>query len=169
REEAILLATQTSSLYMLYHFDSLDDNLKAILATEYISVLVTLVLAVITLVLSYVGLYGILSYATHNRRFEIGIRLSIGAKRRQLVNLIIKDNSRPMIGGVIASALLLAGLFVYLNGQYQAQIDGYLNAQLLLVYLVTLSCITLICAGSCYFPLRQYINRPAIYSLKVTK
>jgi predicted permease len=58
-----------------------------------------------------VGLYGVLSYFITRRRNEIGIRIALGAKRRQVIALVMRDTAAMLLTGiVIGTALaLLAG------------------------------------------------------------
>lgn len=166
REQAIEAAGQVSSLYVLNQLAPLQDTLMAMLAAHYITAFTTLVLALITLVLSYFGLYGILSYATQMRRLEIGTRMAIGAKGWHLIKLIVKENTSPIVGGIISGVIVLLGLFIYLTKGASVQVNEYLNWQILPVLLVTLGFISLISFAACYLPLRQYIKRPAMESLK---
>jgi predicted permease len=58
-----------------------------------------------------VGLYGVLSYFITRRRNEIGIRIALGAKRGQVIVLVMQDTAAMLLTGiVIGTALaLLAG------------------------------------------------------------
>jgi predicted permease len=56
--------------------------------------------------LASIGLYGVLAYQTVRRRSEIGIRLALGATRRQIIQLVLKE----------ASLLVLLGLVIGLFG-----------------------------------------------------
>ena len=96
------------------------------------------------------------------RRFEIGTRMAIGAKRWDLIKLIITDNASSIVLGVITSMVILLTLTLVFN----AQIEQYLTFQLLPLLLITLSLVSCISLFACYIPLRRYINRPAVYSLK---
>jgi ABC-type antimicrobial peptide transport system permease subunit len=55
-------------------------------------------------ILVIVGLYGIVAYLTERRRNEIGIRLSFGSTRAQIVRLVVRD------GVVMLAVGLLIGL-----------------------------------------------------------
>jgi len=55
---------------------------------KYATAITTAILAIITLFLAGVGLYGILSYSTQMRRFELGTRMAIGAKRASIVTVV---------------------------------------------------------------------------------
>lgn len=57
--------------------------------------------AVLSLLLAAVGLYGILSYLTTQRRGEIGVRIALGAERGQVLHLMLGDRLRPALYGLL--------------------------------------------------------------------
>jgi ABC-type antimicrobial peptide transport system permease subunit len=59
--------------------------------------------AVVALLLACVGLYGVLSYTVAQRTSEIGLRMALGAERRNVVRAVLR------------SALLLAGLGIVIG------------------------------------------------------
>jgi len=62
----------------------------------------TLVLAfaILSLLLPLVGLYGSLSYLTPERTTELGIRIALGARRDQLLQMMLLDSLRPALLGL---------------------------------------------------------------------
>ena len=76
-------------------------------APRFLSFLL-LVFAGLALVLSTVGLYGVLSYSALRRLREIGIRLALGAQRVDILRLVLGEGLR-LIG--LGLALGLAGVF----------------------------------------------------------
>jgi ABC-type antimicrobial peptide transport system permease subunit len=122
----------------------------------------TAVLTVLAFILAAIGLYGIFSYSTQMRQFEIGTRLAIGAKGKDIVWLVLKENMSALATGLCISVLLLIGLY-FSFAQY---LTSYISTALLTPLLITFLLISLLSFLSCYLPLRQYINKPAIHSLK---
>jgi predicted permease len=63
------------------------------------------VFAVSALLVAGLGIYGVVSYSVARRRNEIGIRMALGAKRSQLVNLIVREGMMPVLIGLLAGIL----------------------------------------------------------------
>jgi len=57
------------------------------------------------LLLAVIGVYAVLSYTVTQRRYEIGIRVAIGAQRRQVIGLVVGEG---MVIALIALAIGLA-------------------------------------------------------------
>jgi putative ABC transport system permease protein len=63
--------------------------------------------ATIALVLAAVGIYGVIAYSVRQRRQEVGIRMTLGARRRDVLWLTMRESIFPVMGGV-GSGLVLA-------------------------------------------------------------
>jgi putative ABC transport system permease protein len=59
------------------------------------------VLGTMGLVLAVVGVYGVVSYATTERTREIGIRTALGARRRDILRLVLAQAARLVMAGVL--------------------------------------------------------------------
>jgi putative ABC transport system permease protein len=58
------------------------------------------------LLLSMIGLYGMISFAVGQRRHEIGIRLALGARRRQVIAMVMRDASWLLVVGIAVGAIV---------------------------------------------------------------
>jgi len=82
--------------------DLLADNL----AQPRFRSLLLLSFALLSGILAVVGIYGVVSYIVEQRSHEIGVRIALGAQRRDVLGLVLRQGSIPVITGL---ALGLAG------------------------------------------------------------
>jgi ABC-type antimicrobial peptide transport system permease subunit len=75
------------------------------------------VFALVALTLAAIGIYGVLAYSVAQRTREIGVRMVVGAKREDILRLVLSQAARFTLVGIIAglaaafaSARLLGGL-----------------------------------------------------------
>lgn len=89
---------------------TLDDHLAIELLPTRAAATAATVLGVLALVLSGVGLYGLVSWFVELRRREIGVRMALGASGRDVRGLVVRQAVSAALPGIVFGVLLSAGL-----------------------------------------------------------
>jgi ABC-type antimicrobial peptide transport system permease subunit len=66
--------------------------------------------------LAAMGIYGTVSYVVMNRTREIGIRMALGANPRDVLQMILRESSRPVVVGLVLGLVFAAGVSRLLHG-----------------------------------------------------
>jgi predicted permease len=118
---------------------TMQQIIERSLGNASLSASVVLAFALLSLMLASVGLYGVLSYLTTQRTGEIGVRMALGARRDQVVLLMLGDGLRPALYGLAlgltasTGAVRLIQSMLYGTRPLDAAIFAVVAAMLLVV------------------------------------
>jgi predicted permease len=84
--------------------ETMKELVGATVSRERLVAVLASFFALLTLTLTAVGLYGLLSYAVVQRHREIGVRMALGASRAHVARLILLDAIRLVVPGLILGA-----------------------------------------------------------------
>jgi predicted permease len=102
---------------VIYDTQTMDKIIGDSLAARRFSMILLGIFAALALVLSCVGIYGVISYLAGQRTHEIGIRMALGAERIDVLKLILGHGAMMALIGVavgIAASLALTHLMAKL-------------------------------------------------------
>jgi predicted permease len=94
----------------VYAVRTMNEVMASSIARRQLAVALLAVFATIALVLAIVGVYGLTSYAIAERAQELGIRMALGAKPREVVASVVGDSLRLAVVGVVAGLVATAAL-----------------------------------------------------------
>jgi predicted permease len=83
-------------------FRTMESYIDGSIAAERVMALLAIFFGISALLVTGIGLYGVLAYSTARRTSEIGIRMALGAARAQVIALIFRENIWVALSGCIA-------------------------------------------------------------------
>jgi putative ABC transport system permease protein len=95
---------------------TLNEVLVGSLARHRFSMILLNTFAALALLLASIGLYGVVSYLVSQRTHELGIRLALGAQRRDVLRLVVNHGMKMALGGVALGLFGALGLTRLLAG-----------------------------------------------------
>ncbi len=89
---------------------TMEQWLGKILAPARFSSRLLAIFAGLALILAAVGIYGVMAYSVEQRTSEIGVRMAIGAQRRDILRLVLRQSLGMILVGVAIGLSAAAGL-----------------------------------------------------------
>jgi putative ABC transport system permease protein len=90
-------------------FDTMSSQVRRTLQSEALMATLTGSFGILAGVIAAIGLYGVMSYLVARRRNEIGIRRALGADRRAVVTMVLRESGLLLGAGVLVGAVLAVG------------------------------------------------------------
>ncbi len=101
---------QISNEIVIFGPQSMDDVIASSLAERRFSMILLVVFATLALLLASVGIYGVISYVVGQRTHEIGIRMALGARRLDILRLVLNGAGRLAAIGIAVGMVSALGL-----------------------------------------------------------
>jgi predicted permease len=141
--------------------ESEEDIVARSIATERFSMMLLATFAGLALLLASVGIYGVLSYLVGQRTQEIGVRMALGAKRQDVLRLVLSDGFRmTLIGtglGIVGALSLTHLMSKMLFGVKPTDLPTFAGVTILLCAIALLAC---------YVPARRAMKVDPIVALR---
>ena len=152
---------QVDSEHAMFGVRTMDEIISRSLAARRFSTVVLDVFAALALLLSAIGIYGVIAYLVGQRTHEIGLRMALGAQRKDVLRLILGQGARIALVGVgigLAAAVGLTRLMTkMLYGVSATDPATFAGVALLLVSVALLAC---------YIPARRAMQVDPIVALR---
>jgi predicted permease len=134
----------------IYNLKLMDELISGSMSQQRFAMLLLAVFAGVAMVLAAVGIYGVTSYSVTQRSHEIGIRMALGARRRDVLNLVVTQGLKLVIAGV---AIGLGGAFA-LTRVMSSLLFG-VSATDPLVFILTSVALTGVALAASFIPARR--------------
>jgi predicted permease len=146
---------------VIYNVQTMDDVVATSFAARRLTMILLTVFAALALALACVGIYGVISYLVGRRTQEIGIRMALGAQRRDILHLVLGEGAKMASLGAgvgIAASLGLTRLMA-------KQLFG-VSAHDPLTYAGVAALLMLVAIAACYIPARRAVRVDPMTSLR---
>jgi ABC-type antimicrobial peptide transport system permease subunit len=135
---------------VMYDIETMDTIISDRLAARRFAMTMLGAFAALALVMACAGIYGVISYLAGQRTHEIGVRMALGAGRREVLGMILSEAARMALLGVaigLVATLALTRLMTKL-------LFG-ISAHDPLTLVAVASLLTLVALAACYIPARR--------------
>ncbi len=102
---------------VIYAEQTMSEVIAKSLAERRFSMILLGAFAGIALLLSCVGIYGVISYLVEERTREIGVRMALGAGRGDVLQLVLRQGAGMALAGIGMGVLFALGLTRLMGGQ----------------------------------------------------
>ncbi|WP_250464910.1 ABC transporter permease [Microbulbifer litoralis] len=162
RETIVNRLKETTGNLIVNEYEPLRNAYRLALFKQVATLSISAALTVLIVLLSGLGIYGIVNNSVRQRRFELGTRMAIGAKKNQLLKLIVRQNLLPISIGVLIQLVLLATVYVY----KMELIAPYVSTELVAVFAINLAIVFVIAVNACYLPMRALFSQSPAFVLR---
>ncbi|MHB8540940.1 MAG: ABC transporter permease [Candidatus Acidiferrales bacterium] len=150
-----------NSKAVVFDTETMDHVVYQSLAARRFAMILLAVFAALALLLSGIGIYGVISYIAGQRTHEIGIRIALGAQQRDVMRLVLGEGVRLALTGVAVGVVAALGLMRLMK----TMIFG-VSATDPLTFAGVAVILTLVALVACYVPARRAMRVDPMVALR---
>ncbi|HEV2382262.1 MAG TPA: ABC transporter permease [Terriglobia bacterium] len=154
---------QMNGEMVVYGFESVQNIISDSISDRRFSMILLGVFAALALLLASVGIYGVTSFLVGRRTQEIGIRVALGAQRRDVLWLVLGNGARMALIGVAMGLVAALGLTRILT-KYSLLFGVSATDPLTLLAVALL--LTIVALTACYIPARRALRVDPVVALR---
>jgi ABC-type lipoprotein release transport system permease subunit len=146
---------------VVYNVKTMDEVVSNSFAARRLSMILLSVFAALALALACVGIYGVISYLVGQRTHEIGVRMALGAQRRDVLRLVIGHGAKMALIGVAIGVGAALGLTRLMANQLFG-----VSAHDPLTFAGVAMLLMIVAVAACYIPARHAMRVDPMIALR---
>jgi predicted permease len=150
-----------NSQAVVFDTDTMDHIVSQSLAARRFAMILLAVFAGLALVLASIGIYGVISYIAGQRTHEIGVRIALGAQRRDVLKIVLGQGTRLALIGVAMGLAASVGLT-----RLMSKILYGVSSVDPLTFACVAIVLTLVALAACYIPARRAMRVDPMVALR---
>jgi putative ABC transport system permease protein len=146
---------------VVYGEQTMDEIISDSISDRKFSMVLLGTFAALALLLSSIGIYGVISYLIGERTHEIGIRMALGAQRKDVLTLVLSEGVRlTLLGAAIGIAAALGLTRLMANLLYGVSATDPLTFTAVPIVLLGVAML------ACYIPARRAMRVDPMTALR---
>ena len=134
----------------VYDIKTMEEYLASSVATQRFNAMLLEAFAGLALLLTGIGLYGVIAYAVAQRTHEIGVRMTLGASRSQVVQMVLKSGLQ-LTGIGVAAGLVLSLVAAKFATSFSSLLFGVKSTDVV-TFSAVVGMVTVVSLLACYIP-----------------
>jgi predicted permease len=152
---------QMSGEQVLYAAQTMEEIISESLSSRRFAMILLGIFATLALILASIGIYGVISYLVGQRRHEIGVRVALGARRTDVLRLVLSQGARLATFGIVIGLACSFGL-----ARLMAKMLYGVSAADPLTFTAVAVVLGVVALGACYIPARRAMQVDPVIALK---
>jgi predicted permease len=145
----------------IYNVQTMESVISASLAARRFSMILLASFAGLALLLSSIGIYGVVSYVVGQKTREIGLRMALGASRPAVLRMILSQGGKLAAAGVVIGL----GASLVLTRSMEAMLYGVSTSDPF-TFIVVATLLTAVALAACYIPARRAMQVDPMVALR---
>src|SRR3989475_2423024 len=155
------VAEKVESSAVVYDVRPMEEIVSRSISKQRLTMFLLTAFSALALVLSSVGIYGVISYLTGQRTHEIGVRVALGASSEDVLRMVLGQGMRMTLVGVAIGIAAAFGLTRLITKMIYGV--GATDPLTFASVAILLSCVALF---ACYIPARRAMRVDPIVALR---
>ncbi|HTC66132.1 MAG TPA: ABC transporter permease [Candidatus Acidoferrum sp.] len=152
---------QMSGEQVIYGAQTMEEIISASLSARRFPMILLGVFAALALILSSIGIYGVISHLVGQRTHEIGVRIALGARRWDVLHLILSQGAKLTLLGIVIGVAASLGLTKLMSRMLYG-----VSASDPLTFIGVAILLSLVALAACYIPTRRAMRVDPMVALR---